>query len=170
MSQIIEHPHSTALTSLIQQDDITRVMGKYCPIRLDNGAESFWHNGHYVCEANGAYGETGVSDIARLTARAGGHSLRCIELPVPDGEWCWGDIAETLARSALSETVRASCIVTGCVTAQGRGALLQSSAAERRQLESVVSNWQQRRLVCGCGTDSDHERFSRKSHQSFTAS
>lgn len=121
MSQIIEHPHSTAFTSPIQQDDITRVMGKYCLIRLDNGAESFWHNGHYVCEANGAYGETGVSDVARLTARAGGHSLRCIELPVPDGEWCWGDIAETLARSALSETVRASCIVTGCVTAQGRG-------------------------------------------------
>ena len=121
MNEIIERPLSIAFIAPVQQDDISRVMGKYCLIRLDNGAESFWHNGHYVCEANGAYGDTGVSDIARLTARAGCHSLRCIELPVPDGEWCWGDIAENLARSALSETVRASCIVTGCSTPQGRG-------------------------------------------------
>lgn len=53
--------HPTLSTSLVQQDDITRVMGKYCLIRLDNGAESFWHNGHYVCEADGAYGDTGAA-------------------------------------------------------------------------------------------------------------
>lgn len=121
MSQNGGQQHPTLSTSLVQQDDITRVMGKYCLIRLDNGAESFWHNGHYVCEADGAYGDTGVSDIARLTARAGGHLLRCVDLPVPDDGWCWSDIAENLARSALTETVRASTIVTGCVTAQGRG-------------------------------------------------
>ena len=104
----------------VAQEDIVRVLGAYCLISLDNGDESFWHHGHYVCAADGAAGEQSVADVARLAARAGGQSLRHAELPVPDGDWCWNDIVERLARSALTETVRSSCIVTGSVTRQGR--------------------------------------------------
>lgn len=104
----------------VAQEDIVRVLGAYCLIRLDNGAESFWHHGHYVCAADSATGDQCVADVARLAARAGGQSLRHAELPVPDGDWCWNDIVERLARSALTETVRASGIVTGSMTPQGR--------------------------------------------------
>ncbi|CAH6375643.1 hypothetical protein [Pantoea agglomerans] len=121
MRRMIVQPHPAGAASPVKHEDIARALGRYCLIRLDNGAESFWHNGHYICEADGASAEAGVADIARLAARAGGQSLRHAELPVPDGEWCWSDIAERLARSALTETVRASGIVTGCDTAQGRG-------------------------------------------------
>ncbi|MGC1086475.1 hypothetical protein [Pantoea agglomerans] len=121
MSSVIVQPQPAGAASPVAPEDIARVLGRYCLIRLDNGAESFWHNGHYICEADGASGEAGVADIARLAARAGGQSLRHAELPVPEGEWCWADIAERLARSTLTEAVRASGIVTGCETAQGRG-------------------------------------------------
>ncbi len=111
--------------SPVSHEDIARVLGRYCLIRLDNGAESFWHNGHYVCEADGASAEAGVSDIARLAARAGGQSLRHAELPVPDGEWCWSDIAERLAGARVRHRDRMR-------NAAGPGrAFLRPSAAQR---------------------------------------
>ncbi|MEN4709214.1 hypothetical protein ABEG80_24030, partial [Pantoea agglomerans] len=82
MSSMIMQQHPAGAASPVTHEDIARVLGRYCLIRLDNGAESFWHNGHYICEADGADAEAGVADIARLAARAGGQSLRHAELPV----------------------------------------------------------------------------------------
>lgn len=112
---------ASALTP-VTQADIARVMGAYCFIRLDNGDEAFFHNGHWLDGADAASGEPSVLGLAQRAARAGGKFLRCMELPVPDSaEWCWSDVAEQLARSAVTVGVRMELIVTGCETRQGRG-------------------------------------------------
>ncbi|MGP2463862.1 hypothetical protein ACTUSO_23175, partial [Pantoea ananatis] len=80
-------------------------------IQLDNGDEAFYHNGHFVTCADAGANEASIVDIARQSARAGGMPLRMFELPLPvqeDEEWCWNDVAEALARSAMTESVRAS--------------------------------------------------------------
>ncbi|QKJ89324.1 hypothetical protein PMPD1_4426 (plasmid) [Paramixta manurensis] len=100
--------------------DIIRALGAYCHITLDNGDEAFYINGDFITCADGASRDPSVIDLARNVARAAGYPLRCFELPVPDDdEWCWNDVEEKLARSVMTETVRASVIVTGCVTKQG---------------------------------------------------
>ena len=68
----------------VSQADITRVLGEYCFIRLDNGDEAFFHNGHWLIGADGASGEPSVMGLAQRAARAGCKSLRCVDLPVPD--------------------------------------------------------------------------------------
>ncbi|SFF37471.1 hypothetical protein SAMN03159428_04882 [Kosakonia radicincitans] len=113
----------TSLTP-VSQADIARVMGAYCFIQLDNGDEAFYHHGHFVTCADAGSNEPSIVDIARQAARAGGMPLQMFELPLPvqsDEEWCWNDVAEKLARNAMTETVRASVVVTGCMTKQGRG-------------------------------------------------
>lgn len=39
---------------LVTQADITRVMGPFCHIVLDNGDEAFYINGHYIDGADAA--------------------------------------------------------------------------------------------------------------------
>lgn len=112
----------TASTSLplVTQADIALVMGAYCVIQLDNGDEAFYHHGHYVAGTDASCNDPSVMDIARHAARAGGKSLSCFQLPVPDADdWCWGDIEEKLARCAMTEDMRGSVIVTGSLTRPG---------------------------------------------------
>ncbi|MBP2200557.1 hypothetical protein [Pantoea cypripedii] len=120
MSTGILQNAASALTP-VTQADITRVMREYCFIRLDNGDEAFFHNGHWLDGADAASGEPSVLGLAQRAARAGGKFLHCMELPVPEGEWCWSDVAEQLARSAVTLSVRMEPVVTGCETRQGRG-------------------------------------------------
>ncbi|MGG6101310.1 hypothetical protein [Pantoea allii] len=113
---------ASALRSPVSQADIARVMGAYCFIQLDNGDEAFYHHGHFVTCSDAGSNEPSVIDTARQSARAGGMPLRMFELPLPvqgDEEWCWNDVAEALARSAMTENVRASVTVTGCMTKLG---------------------------------------------------
>ncbi|WP_210478248.1 hypothetical protein [Pantoea ananatis] len=105
----------------VTQEDITRVLGPYCFIRLDNGDEAFFINGHFIGSAEGAQNDPPVYDIACLAARAAWQSLRCFELPVPAmSDWCWGDILEQLARKAPTGEVSGTVIVT-CSEVKGRG-------------------------------------------------
>lgn len=115
--------HGMTLTlPLVTQADITRVMGPFCHIVLDNGDEAFYINGHYIDGADAASREPSLLGPAQRTARAWGQSLRCMSLPVPDDrEWSWSDITEQLARSAVTRELRGAVVATGCVTAQGRG-------------------------------------------------
>lgn len=106
----------------VSQADITRVLGEYCFIRLDNGDEAFFHNGHWLIGADGASDEPSVLGLAQRAARAGCKSLRSVELPVPeDPDWCWDDVVTQLARCAVTRQLRGEVTVTGSETKQGRG-------------------------------------------------
>ncbi|WP_455865257.1 hypothetical protein [Pantoea agglomerans] len=106
----------------VSQADITRVLGEYCFIRLDNGDEAFFHNGHWLTGADGASGEPSVMGLAQRAARAGSKSLRCVELPVPDdADWSWDDVAAQLARCSATRQLRGELTITCSETKQGRG-------------------------------------------------
>lgn len=123
ISKPLSEVNAATLLTPVSQADITRVMGAYCFIQLDNGDEAFYHHGHFVTCADAGSKEPSVAGIARQSARAGGMPLKIFELPLPvqsdDEEWCWNDVAETLARSSITESVRASVVVTGCTTKLG---------------------------------------------------
>jgi len=107
----------------VTQADITRVLGEYCFIRLDNGDEAFFHNGHWITGADAASHEASIMGLAQRMARAGSKSLRCFDLPVPDdSDWSWDDIVTQLARSAVTRDVRGELTVTCSEnTGYGRG-------------------------------------------------
>lgn len=106
----------------VSQADITRVLGEYCFIRLDNGDEAFFHNGHWLIGADGASGEPSVMGLAQRAARAGCKSLRCVDLPVPDyAGWSWYDVAAQLARCSATRQLRGELTITSSETKQGRG-------------------------------------------------
>ena len=105
----------------VTQEDITRVLGPYCLIRLDNGDEAFYINGHFIECADAALNDPPVSEIAKLSARAADAFLHCIDLAVPEDEdWCWNDIVEQLARKAPTSEVCGTVTVT-CSEVKGRG-------------------------------------------------
>lgn len=89
-----------------------------CLLVLDNDDRALFINGDYISEL----AETpALSDVARLTARALGLPLKRLELPVPAGEWCWGDITERLNSAAGTLEARASVTVLECALGSGRG-------------------------------------------------
>lgn len=106
----------------VTQADITRALGEFCFIRLDNGDEAFYYNGFWLTGADGESHEPSVLGLAQRTARAGSKHLRCVELPVPeDKEWCWDDVVTELARCAVTRELRGELTVTGSETRYGRG-------------------------------------------------
>jgi hypothetical protein len=113
-------PEATQHT--VTQSDITRALGDFCFIRLDNGDEAFYYNGFWLASADGESNEPSVLGLAMRAARAGGKHLRCFELPVPeDKEWCWDDVVTALACCAITRDLRGELIVTGSETRHGRG-------------------------------------------------
>jgi hypothetical protein len=107
----------------VTQNDMVRVLGEYTFIRLDNGDEAFFHHGSWITGADAVSREPSVLGLAQSMARAGGKSLRCVELPVPDdAEWSWYDVVMQLVHASFTRQVRGELTVTVCDNARhGRG-------------------------------------------------
>lgn len=89
-----------------------------CLLVLDNDEQALFINGDYISEL----AETpALADVARLTATALSLPLKRLELPVPDGEWCWADITGRLNNTAGTLEARARVIVLECTLGSDRG-------------------------------------------------
>ncbi|WP_099336723.1 hypothetical protein [Erwinia amylovora] len=89
-----------------------------CLLVLDNDDQALFINGDYISEL----AETpALADMAQLTARALGLPLKRLELPVPAGEWCWGDITERMNSAAGTLDARAKVTILESSMRNGRG-------------------------------------------------
>jgi len=104
------------LTSL--KTSVCAALSGVCLLVLDNDEQALFINGDYISEQ----AETpALFDVARLTASAMGLPLKRLELPVPAGEWCWGDITGRLNSEADTLDARARVIVLECTLGSDRG-------------------------------------------------
>ncbi|PIJ48017.1 hypothetical protein BOM23_24215, partial [Erwinia sp. OLMDLW33] len=96
------------LNLTLRKNPVCTALSGVCLLVLDNDDQALFINGDYISEL----AETpALADVGRLTAAAMGVPLKRLELPEPDGEWCWGDITERLNSTAGTLDARAKVTI-----------------------------------------------------------
>jgi len=105
------------LNLTLRKNPVCTALSGVCLLVLDNDDQALFINGDYISEL----AETpALADVGRLTAAAMGVPLKRLELPEPDGEWCWGDITKRLNSTVGTLDARAKVTILECAMGAGR--------------------------------------------------